>query len=454
MRTYARSLLIALGFLAAPALSQSQLVELEKPRFRPTDGGVVAITPGVTLDSGERGTFLAEFAFQSDLLVPGGGYSFADAIVFWRIAFTNGDVVLGNGTVLPSAEWNGVLHPVSVTIVSFEAATGAGRASIAIPFGGLGPEGTMARFPLLPEGGTHLTVNVGWKGKMRLDSSGLPTGVLAHSTLSFDSQWPDVWIGNEDFQGDPQVGDSEYRYLLRLRRSPATERTFRVCAQPEGIVEVIDEHVSITGGAQEAFAYVRIEGVELGQFRLEVRESEVLVARSAVAHVRQARVVRFGGAEAYVSASARGAAGVPDVKLAAGEDCEPATCIDGASHPTYTICQPCRILPSPPDTCLGEQLPGQPPVPPGTIHRAGFCKRGTHRCYYELDWLVCDLYVFSSKSEQPCASLIYTLQVAPYGIGTSSGAIFYRSATCCSYDYDPTSPPSAIFAKDCFELHH
>lgn len=451
--------LAVLAGLQAPAIG-FQNVELENLRFLDERNG--QLTPiedagsGQELAVGLRGSLLAEFSFQSDLVDERGRYYAAPMRIYWRVEDENGTFVAVRAMPdVPGAEWNGVDSEVPVFVTSLDVDTGLAYASLCIPVGGQAEEPRHGTFPMLPGGGVTLSVVVGWAERLTLGSDGRPEQFVASAENSFGTSWPGVWIGLERPAGRPRVGDAQTQFLLLLDRPADRTRTFTIEAQPPGIARVLTPEITFTPQDEIWGQVVLARADDLGQFVLNAYEGGTLVAQSAIQVVVQRPVIAgLGDTEtdpAFDLVQPPGAGGSAELG-APGElgsfeffqKCVPARPSSHATSPTQEVCGPCKEEPFADEPCAGED---------GSqvgIWDVAHCKFSLfQRCRFKSKTHDMDPYTYVSKTRRPCSSVNIGGSIfLGAGIGTASITVI-RSSICCSYEADTGSAPGQQTILDC-----
>lgn len=437
-----------LGWLALlPAFvapRQSSVLEVHDLRFVPQRGAVIRIDPSssIALPAGMRGELLAEVGFTTDLVRGNGAFYTRDLDCLWKVTDDLGQDVVVRG-VDAGSEWNGVDHPVQVAIDSVDPLSGRCEGLMSLPVGGFEPNwlGVRTRYPLFPDSSTTITALIGWRGRLRLDEDHVPVGVLAQAVVSFPTEWPEVWIGNESPRGFPAVEDDGFEYVLRLRSPHSFPRSFTLTAQPNAIATVMTPEVTIDAG--ETWAFVRIRADRPGEFRLLVHEKANLVARSSIdTAVLPAIFADAAHPEGFTLQSDGGTRGVDDW-FCIGEDQE---CVEGwvpggPHQPTFEWCMPCQAQPNPQPTCPGETSSGF------YIWWDAKCVDGGDGCVLAVAPIPGHYYTNTDKRETPCFTVASTGGFMPWGVGASGTVTRTYSSWCCKYSYGGTSPGNAPGAR-------
>jgi hypothetical protein len=443
--------LVVLTGLHAPAWGQ-QVVELQNLRFLDERSG--QLTPIEPLGSGQdfsvglRGSLLAEFSFQSDLVDERGRYFSAPMRLYWRIGYGDGSFVAVRAMPdVPGAEWNGVDTEVLVFVTSLDVDSGLAGGSLNIPVGGHAQAPGQGAFPMLPGGGMSLSVVVGWDERMTLAGDGRPEDFVASAETSFETSWPGVWIGLERPAGHPRVGDAQTQFVLLLDRPVDRERRFTIEAQPPGIARVLTREVTFTPQDDIWGQVVLVRADDLGQFALNVHEGETLVARSAIQTVVQRPVIASVLDPEFALAQPSGGepAGPGSIDPAGlFQKCVPARISDHATNPTVERCGPCKKEPHADDPCTSEGGGGV------NDFKSARCRFSLFsRCRLKSKTHTMDVYTFASKVRRPCTSVTLGGSVL-LGAGVASAAMtVYRSATCCIYEADAGAPPVQRSILEC-----
>jgi len=430
--------LLATSFAPAAFSRQSEFIAgPTDPRFVPERGVLVPVDPSGSspLRVGVRGTLMTDVEFTSDLVDANGDYSIRPARVVWRIRDSFGRDIRVRGATGADQAWNGTESPVEVMVTGFDRATGVCSAVVEIPVGGHIQSlfGVLGRYPMLPDGGAVVEFAIGWDRRLHVEADGTVGDVLAQGSLAFDTEWPDVWIGNESPRGPAQVGDAGFEILVTLKEPASSDRTLEIRARPDGVVEVLTPTLVVPAG--EDMITVAIRGERTGDYRLEVLENGAVVARSAVESVVRPQI--FGSeSEPALWMTSEGLAdpGTP------GNIWDDKYCVEGyqvgsgGNQPVYEFCYKCKQAPNPQPSCPGEAG--------GTwaLWVDAYCVDGDDSCELAITPVGNIAYVYSSKRETICQTAAYDISAKPFGVGTSTTWTKTFTAWCCKYEYSGTGP--------------
>jgi hypothetical protein len=399
------------------------------------------ISSSSALPVGEAGYLKAEVTFTSDLQNGLGDYIAAPMQVLWSVSNDGGDYVYTD-TLSSEAgsEWNGVSHPIYATITDLDPSTGAGEAIISIPIGIHTPAGT--RFPLLPDGTANVDVHVGWRGVIQLNSSGQPTGVLGSAEASFDTAWPDVWVGS--MNPPPEFADPEYLCHLMLKSPASAARTFTIASRPSGIATVLDTTVVVPQG--DLYATIRLHVDNGGTFALRAKEGGVTVADSPLLEVSGPLVLAVEGTNFFSSPELESEyTSFVDVEPETHifKECNPATISDPGVNPTVELCGACGPGAAA-GPCVGEAAGTDVGAWAGAT-----CSIAVDMCNIVVKEVTKPTYQFASKKSVECGWLSHTVSTLPFGMGHSYTTVEKLFQTCCTYTGTSSSPSLPFDITDC-----
>lgn len=401
-------------------------------RFVPERGVVQSIDPtgAVPLRVGLRGHVVAEIEFASDL-VGVDGFQLRPLQVLWRVLDAQGRPIFVEGLGEPQSTWNGQAAAVEVLVESFDRSTGRCAATIELPVGGhvASGFGVLGRYPMLPDGGASIEFAVGWTRRIRAESTGDLTGVLAAGVMSFSTTWPDIWIGNESPRGPAQVGDSGFEVLMTLRAPAAVARTFEVSVQPSGVATVLTPTVVVPAGA--AFALVSLRGERPGDYRLVVKEGGAVVAQSSTESI--VRPQMFGSSEHPALWVTSAGLSLPDFPFFGDdEECVEGFQVGGGNAPVWEFCYACRPRPNPEQSCPGETGGNW------ALWYDAYCRDGDGSCSLAITPVAPVAYRYTRKRESLCFSETTSGNVFPFGVGAGVAVTREFSTWCCRYEYVST----------------